>query len=76
MRRAGQAAADHPHDLPQLVHQPFLRVQAARGIHDDGVQSAGDRRVDGVERDRRRIAAGRAGDAGDVEPCAPRPGAG
>ena len=48
---------DDPLDLAQLVHQPALGVEAARGVdeHDLGARALGV--LDGLERDRRRVLA-------------------
>src|SRR6266568_4085814 len=48
---------DNPLDLAELVHQPGLGVQAARGVHDNGVHAARHARTDRLERDARRIGA-------------------
>ena len=61
--RPGSSPADDPDDLSQLLHQPFLGVQPAGGVDDDGVEPAGDGGVDRVERHRGGIAARRAGHA-------------
>ena len=71
VRRARQPARDDSHHLPELVHQAFLGVQPARGVHDDGIEPARRGRVDGVERDRGGIAARRARHAGHAEPIGP-----
>ncbi len=36
----GSLRGHHAHDLPQLIHQSFLRVQPARGVDDDRVEPA------------------------------------
>ena len=71
MRGAGKPAADDADDLAELVHQPFLGVEPAGGIHEDRIEIPRDGRVDGVERDRGRVAAGRAGDTGHAQPLRP-----
>jgi hypothetical protein len=57
VRRAGQRRSDDAADLRQLRHQVVLRVQPAGRVDDDDVAFRRLRRVDGVERDGRRVRA-------------------
>ncbi len=58
----GQAPVDDPAHLGQLVHQVRLRVEASGRVRDEDVDVTGDRRVERVVDDGRRVGARGVGD--------------
>ena len=71
MGRTGTPPAYHAHHFLQLLHQVVLGMEPTGRIDQHNINSARFRRIDRIERDRRGVAFGAAGDAGDTEPVRP-----